>query len=63
MGGARIHAALPRNCHSEKRIDEESGAGLPRVSVNPPFQTPSEARGDTLRATFEARPNHAKREK
>ena len=46
---------MPQNCHSEERSDEESGAGLPYVSVNPPPQTPRFALGDTLRATFEAR--------
>jgi hypothetical protein len=44
--------AMPQNGHSEKRNDEESGAGLPQVSVNPPPQTPSEARGDTSRASI-----------
>ena len=49
---------------SEERSDEEFGAGLPQVSVNPLPQTPRGvypelsrgARGDTLRAAFGARP-------
>ena len=44
-----------QNCHSEERSDEESGAGLPRVNVNPPPQTARFAWGDTLRAAFEVK--------
>ena len=38
--------ALPQNCHSEERSDEESGAGLLSVSLNPPPQTSRCTRGD-----------------
>ena len=49
---------------SEERSDEESGTGPPPVSVHPPPKTPRGvypersrgARGDTLWATFGARP-------
>ena len=47
-----LPTALPQNWHFEKRGDEEPGAGLPQASVNPPPQTPSEARGDASRATI-----------
>ena len=35
-----VKGALPQNCHSEERSDEESGAGLTGVSLDPPPQTP-----------------------
>ena len=40
--------ALPQDCHSEERSDEESGAGVLRVSLDPPPQTSRRARGDML---------------
>ena len=68
-GGDRVYSGLTQNCHSEERSDEESGAGLPQVTVNPPPQTPRgvypernrRARGDTLEATYEAKPVYSGR--
>ena len=62
--GLGAQGALPPNCHSETRSDEEAGAGHRPVSVKPPPQTPRgvypelprRARSDTLRAILEAWP-------
>ena len=37
---------MPQNCHSEEWSDEESGVGLPGVSLDRPPQTPRCTRGD-----------------
>ena len=48
--------ALPQECPSKERSDEESGAGSLHGSLDPPPQTSRFTRGNIFQGIFEARP-------